>query len=102
VSIWGAEGFNNVEGPNHGLLITHISAGTYKVTITAPACVHAVANAPWVSVVDGNPPSGQPSGAFPVAWATPTVSGQFTVYAGVVVGGTFVPADETLDVYDTC
>ncbi|MDQ6822540.1 MAG: hypothetical protein M3076_19775 [Actinomycetota bacterium] len=103
VSIWASEGFNNVEGPNHGLLITHVSAGTYQVTITAPVCAHAIDNTPVVTVVDGNPPTGHSAGAFPVAWITgvpPT--GQFTVYTGVVAGGMFTPSDDSFNVYDTC
>ena len=49
------------------LSVQHVSAGTYQVTITAPACAHG-ANAPVVTVADANPPGGQTAGAFPVAW----------------------------------
>ena len=102
VSIWGQEGLNGVPGGEHGLSIAHVSAGTYQVTITAPACAEAPLNAPWVSGLNGNPPTGHTAGMFPVGWATPAVSGKFTVYTGVVVGGTFTPADDTFNVYDTC
>ncbi len=103
VSIWGAEAANNNPIAQHGLSIQHVSAGRYQVTITAAACTHAVDNTPVVSIVDGNPPVGQSPGAFPVVWTTAVLpSGQFTVFTGVAVGGTFTSADDQFNVYDTC
>ncbi len=102
VSIWASEGFNDVEGPDHGLLITHMSAGTYQVKITAPACAHSIDNAPVLTIVGGNPPAGHSAGAFPVAWVTAAASGQFMVFTGVSDGGMFTPSDGSFNVYDTC
>ena len=77
-------------------------AGTYQVTITAPACVHG-ANAPVITVSDSQSPGGQVAGAFPVAWYESTGSNQqFMVFTGVVVGGSFTPTDHTFTVMDTC
>jgi len=84
-----------------GISVQHISAGTYQVTITAPACAHG-SNAPVVSVSDTNPPSGQSSG-FPEAWFQSTIANQqFMVYTGVVVGGSFTATDHTFDIMDAC
>ena len=82
----------------------HVSAGTYQVTITAPACAHG-SNAPVITVSDTNPPGGQVpgSGAFPVAWYQSTGSNQvFNVFTGVVVGGSFTPTDHAFTVMDSC
>jgi hypothetical protein len=85
-----------------GLSVQHLSPGTYQVTITAAACAQA-ANAPTITVSDGNPPAGQVAGAFPVAWYESTGSNQhFMVFTGVVVGGSFTPSDHTFTVMDTC
>jgi hypothetical protein len=85
-----------------GLSVQHVSAGTYQVTITAAACAQA-ANAPTITVSDGNPPAGQVAGAFPVAWYESTGSNQrFTVFTGVAVGGSFTPTDHTFTVMDAC
>jgi hypothetical protein len=102
VSVWAnvANAGSIVSG--QGLAVQHISAGTYQVTITAPACAHAT-NAPVISVSDANPPAGQSAGAFPVAWYGSTGSNQvFDVFTGVVVGGSFTPTDHTFTVMDTC
>jgi hypothetical protein len=102
VSVWAnvANAGSIVSG--QGLAVQHISAGTYQVTITDPACAHA-ANAPVISVSDANPPAGESAGAFPVAWYGSTGSNQvFDVFTGVVVGGSFTPTDHTFTVIDTC
>jgi hypothetical protein len=85
-----------------GISVQHLSAGTYQVTITAPACAHG-SNAPVVNVSDTNPPGGQPPGAFPVGWYQSTgLNQQFTVFTGVVSGGAFMLTDHSFDVMDTC
>jgi hypothetical protein len=102
VSVWAnvANAGSVVSG--EGLSVQHVSAGTYEVTITAPACAQR-SNAPVITVSDGNPPGGQVSGAFPVAWYGSTgLNQQFMVFTGVVVGGTFTPTDHTFTVMDTC
>jgi hypothetical protein len=79
-----------------------VSPGVFRVTVTNPACAQAVENAPWVSVLEGSPPAGYGAGAFPEAWATAALSGQFTVYTGVASSGTFTLSDRGFNVYDTC
>lgn len=102
MSIWGSEAANDNPLAQNGLAIAHVSTGTYQVTITAPACAHAIGNAPLVSVLNGNPPLGHSAGAFPVAWTNGTLTDQFTVYTGVVTGGAFTLTDGGFNVYDTC
>ena len=85
-----------------GISIQHLSTGTYEVTITSPACAQG-SNAPVVSVSDANPPNGEPSGTFPVAWYEATAANQhFTVFTGVIVSGNFMATDHTFDIMDTC
>jgi len=85
-----------------GVSVQHVAAGTYQVTITAPACAQA-SNVPVITVADTNPPGGQVSGAFPVAWFQAAGDNQqFYVYTGVVVGGSFTPTDHSFDLIDTC
>ena len=102
VSVWANVANAGSVGSGQGLSVQHLSAGTYQVTITAPACAH-VSNAPAISVADTNPPGGQTAGAFPVAWYESTGLNQhFLVFTGVVVGGSFTPTDHTFTVMDTC
>jgi hypothetical protein len=101
VSIWANVTNAGAVLAGQGISVQHISAGTYEVTITAPACAHG-SNAPVVSVSDTNPPGGQTSG-FPEAWFQSTgLNQQFMVFTGVVVGGNFTATDHTFDVMDTC
>jgi hypothetical protein len=102
VSIWGSEAANSNPLAQHGLSIQHVSTGIYQVTVIATGCAHAIDNAPVLTVLDGNPPVGHTAGVFPVAWTPGTVSNQFTVYRGVVVGGAFTLSDGGFNVYDTC
>jgi hypothetical protein len=101
VSVWGVVADSGGLAAGQGLAVQHASAGTYQVTVTAPACAQR-ANAPTVTVADGNPPAGQSAGAFPVAWITAGGDPTFTVVTGVVVGGFFTATDHTFDVQDTC
>jgi hypothetical protein len=102
VSIWGNVTNNGSLFAGQGLSVQHLSAGTYQVTITSPACVHG-SNAPEVTVSDGNPPAGQTAGAFPMAWIAATgPNEQFMVFTGVVVDNSFTPTDHTFMIMDTC
>ncbi|MFZ1996627.1 MAG: hypothetical protein WAU75_21115 [Solirubrobacteraceae bacterium] len=101
VSVWGIVADSGGLAAGQGLAVQHVSAGTYQVTVTAPACAPR-ANAPTVTVSDGNPPAGQSAGAFPVAWITGGGNATFTVVTGVVTGGSFTATDHTFDVHDTC
>jgi hypothetical protein len=79
-----------------------MSPGTYQVTITDPRCA-VENNAPVVTVSDSNPPAGHSAGAFPVAWYGDNgANEQFTVFTGVVDGGSFTATDHTFDIHDTC
>jgi hypothetical protein len=104
VSVWAQVAGDGtvVFGEGRGLSVQRVSAGNYQVTITDPACAHG-SNAPVVSVSDSNPPAGQSAGAFPVAWYGSTgANQQFTVFTGVVAGGSFTATDHTFDVQDSC
>ena len=79
---------------------SHISTGTYNVTATPSRCTQ-VADAPSVTVDTGSPPAGS-RGAFPVAWEAFTSRNKFTVFTGVVVGGSFTPTDEAFNVQVPC
>ena len=87
-----------------GVSISHVRVGAYNVTVTAASCRKAANNAPVVSASDTEPPGGQASTAFPVAWTSPTSTGieAFTIYTGVVVNGAFQPKDESFDFTDSC
>jgi hypothetical protein len=104
VSAW-AEVFPNgrvVTGA--GVSIRHAGVGVYTITVSAASCRNAGNNAPVVSVSDTEPPGGQSTSSFPVAWTMPAGTGfkAFTVYTGVVVGGGFQPRDEFFNFTDSC
>jgi hypothetical protein len=101
VSVWGIVANSGGVAAGQGLAVQHVSAGTYEITITAPACAQRN-NAPTVTVSDSNPPNGQSPGAFPVSWIEGGGGATFTVVTGVVVGGSFTATDRTFDVQDVC
>ncbi len=102
VSVWANVSQAGVLISGQGVSVQHVSAGTYQVTVTASACAHG-ANAPVVTVADGNPPAGQTPGAFPLAWYGTTGSNQtFPVFTGDVVGGSFAASDHSFTVIDAC
>jgi hypothetical protein len=102
VSAWGIVSDSGGLAGGSGLTSQRISAGTYQITVTAPACAQKT-NDPTVTVADSNPPAGQSAGAFPVAWIAGGVTNPtFTVVTGVVVGGAFSATDHTFDVQDVC
>jgi hypothetical protein len=86
----------NGQSHGQGLTAQNVSAGVYTVTVTAAACA-GKQNAPVVDVSSSNPP-----GSFPLAWVGDAGSSPFTVYTGVVTGGTFTATDETFNVQDVC
>ena len=101
-SAWAVVGSNGGANPASGITATLVSTGTYQITITAPSCA-GKQNTPVISVDDTNPPAGQTTGAFPVGWiAAASGASPFTVYTGVVAGGTFTPTDRTFSVEDVC
>ena len=59
VSVWANVTNAGSLFAGQGLSVQHVSAGTYQITITAPACAHGT-NAPVVTVSDSNPPGGRP------------------------------------------
>jgi hypothetical protein len=100
--VWGIVADSGGLAAGQGLTSQRLSAGTYQITVTAPACTQR-ANAPTVTVSDSNPPAGQAARAFPIAWLEGgAVNQTFTVVTGVVVGGSFTATDHTFDVQDTC
>jgi hypothetical protein len=102
VSVWAQVTNAGPLFSGQGLSVQHLSAGTYQVTITAPACAHG-SNAPVITVSDTNPPGGQMAGTFPVAWYQSTgANQQFMVFTGVVVNDLFTPTDHAFTVMDTC
>ena len=100
-SAWAFVSNSGVSDVSDGITVAHTSAGTYQVTVTAPACA-GKQNAPVVSLSDSNPPGGQLAGAFPVAWVGVAGIGPFTVYTGDVVNGTFTASDHPFTVQDVC
>jgi hypothetical protein len=102
VSIWGQVTNSGALLSGQGLSVQHLStAGTYQITITAPACAQR-SNAPVITVSDTANPGAQ-GGAFPVAWFQSTGSNQqFMVFTGDVVGGSFTPSDHAFTLMDSC
>jgi len=94
-----ADGF--LGAGDRGISVQHVGVGTYDVTATLTQCTR-VASAPQVTVDDGGPQFQGP-GAFPVAWEAHSGGrNSFTVYTGVVVGGSFVLADKAFNVEVPC
>ena len=102
VSVWANVTNAGSVLAGQGISVQHVSAGTYQVTITAPACAHG-ANAPVISVSDTNPPGGQAAGAFPVAWfgATGSTSSSWCSPAWSWAGRSRRPTTPST-VMDTC
>jgi hypothetical protein len=100
-SAWAIVSNSGVASPADGIVASRVSTGTYQVTVTVPACANKD-EAPVVSVSDANPPNGQGSGTFPVAWVGDAGVGPFMVFTGVVANGTFTPTDHTFNVQDVC
>jgi hypothetical protein len=69
------------------------------VTATLSPCAN-VTTAPQITV-DTAISSATP-GQFPEAWESFTGTNKFTVFTGVVVGGTFTAADEPFNVAVPC
>ena len=104
VNAWAEVVFDGHVVTGAGVSIRHAGVGVYNVTVTAASCRDAGNNAPVVSVGDSEPPGGQATTSFPVAWAGPVSTGieAFTIYTGVVVSGAFQPKDESFNFTDSC
>jgi hypothetical protein len=104
VNAWAEVVFDGHVVTGAGVSIRHAGVGVYNVTVTAASCRDAGNNAPVVSVSDSEPPGGQATTSFPVAWAGPVSTGieGFTIYTGVVVSGAFQPKDESFNFTDSC
>ena len=104
VSAWAEVVFDGHVLTGAGVSISHAGVGVYNITVTAASCRDAGNNAPVVSVTDSEPPGGQATTSFPVAWTGPASTGieAFTVYTGVVVSGAFQPKDESFNFTDSC
>ena len=104
VNAWAEVVFDGHVVTGAGVSIRHAGVGVYDVTVTAASCRDAGNNAPVVSVSDSEPPGGQATTSFPVAWAGPVSTGieAFTIYTGVVVSGAFQPKDESFNFTDSC
>jgi hypothetical protein len=99
---WAAVQANGFTGAGaRGIAVQHASPGTYNVTATPSQCTQ-VADAPTVTVNTGSPPGAAPPGAFVVAWEAFTSRNKFTVFTGVVTGGSFTPTDEAFNVQVPC
>jgi hypothetical protein len=96
---WASVLANGFTGGGHGISVQHVSTGAYNVTATPSQCKQA-SPGPTVTVNTG-PPGALPSGGFPVAWETFNRN-NFTIYTGVVVGGSFTPTDEAFNVQVPC
>jgi hypothetical protein len=104
VSAWAEVVFDGHALAGAGVSISHAGVGVYNVTVTAASCRNAANNAPVVSVSDSEPPGGQATTSFPVAWTRPASTGieAFTIYTGVVGSGGFQPRDESFNFTDSC
>jgi len=104
VSAWAEVAFDGHVVTGAGVSVSHAGVGVYNVTVTAASCRGAGNNAPVVSISDSEPPGGQATTSFPVAWAGPASTGieAFTIYTGVVVSGGFQPKDESFNLTDSC
>ncbi len=96
---WASVLANGFIGGGHGISVQHVSTGTYNVTATPSQCA-AASPGPTVTVNTG-PPEALPAGGFPEAWETFNRN-KFTVYTGVVAGGSFTPTDEAFNVQVPC
>ena len=87
-----------------GATVRHTGTGTYQVVVTARGCAGALNNAPMVTVNDTYPPGVLVGSSFPYAWAQNYSSGDkaFGVYTGVIVNGSFTPANVSFDFEDSC
>jgi hypothetical protein len=104
VTAWAAVNALGFTGAGaRGISVQHVGTGTYNVTATFRQCAQ-VTDAPTVTVNTSIPPGSTPSGQFPVAWEAHSGSGPntFTVYTGLVVGGSFTPTDEPFNVEVPC
>jgi hypothetical protein len=98
--VW-SQGFTGAG--TRGISVQHVGTGTYNLSATLPQCLR-VTSAPVVTVDTAIPPGSTPPGQFPFAWEVHSGSGRntFTVYTGLVIGGSFTPTDESFNVEVPC
>jgi hypothetical protein len=101
VTVWADVTGTGATIAGRGLSVQHVSGGTYAVTVTDPTCSGAT-NAPVVSVSDGDPPNGAPSGAFATTWYEALSPTTFDVFTGVVESGSFIATNHSFDILDSC
>ncbi len=102
VTAWAAVNAVGFTGDGtRGITVNHVATGVYNVTATLSPCAN-VTTAPQITV-DTAISSATP-GQFPEAWEVHSGSGNntFTVFTGVVAGGTFTATDEPFNVAVPC
>jgi hypothetical protein len=102
VTAWAAVNAVGFTGDGtRGITVNHVATGVYNVTATLSQCAN-VTTAPQITV-DTAISSATP-GQFPEAWEVHSGSGNntFTVFTGVVAGGTFTATDEPFNVAVPC
>jgi hypothetical protein len=102
-----AWGFVNADGgvmSGQGATVRHTGTGTYQVIVNARSCAGALNHAPIVTVNDTYPPGVLVGSSFPYAWVQNYSSGDktFGVFTGVIVNGSFAPANVSFDFEDSC
>jgi hypothetical protein len=87
-----------------GASVQHTGAGVYQVKVTARGCAGAVNDAPLVTVEDTYPPGVVVGSSFPYAWVQTysSLEEAFAVHTGVIVNGSFMPADVNFNFEDSC
>jgi hypothetical protein len=105
VVAWASVSSNGNESANHGMTVAETSTGVYTMTVTASQCQGQGTEAPVVTP-DGDPTASGTLSGIPVAWVGYTTSTgtppTFTVTAGFIQNGSFVPGNEGFDVQDQC
>ncbi len=102
VTAWTVVGGAGSTAGGHGFTVQHTGHRDLPPLGDAGAVRRVPVSPPVVTVSDSNPPAGQAAGAFPVAWVGDGVGSTFIVTTGVVVSGTFSPADLTFNVQESC
>jgi hypothetical protein len=104
IRAWGFVGPDGTIASGQGAAVRNTGTGVYQISVSAPSCSRALNNAPMVTVNDTYPPGVLVGSSFPDAWVQTYSSDQegFTVYTGVIVNGSFVPANVSFDFEDSC
>lgn len=105
---YSAEGVVGINGGYDGTGFTSqpIATGEFLVTLTGPACSTDSPGKPSLVVTPrGNPsfPATTSGGSYDVAdVAGTTVPGQFDVYTGEIVSGSYTPVDDSFNLVGAC